>query len=142
MEKEYVSIFGIFASIVLAFVGGITFSTSVLQNIDKVSIFRLLLVVDMIAFTMINVLNLLIDFIAKINGKENKVMDIILISIAIFIGLVWMFNLQDIPNYLRLNFNSGGFIILRILYPPTFIIEPMFSHSVRECVLLSYKFML
>jgi hypothetical protein len=107
MEKEYVSIFGIFASIVLAFVGGITFSTSVLQNIDKVSIFRLLLVVDMIAFTMINVLNLLIDFIAKINGKENKVMDIILISIAIFIGLVWMFNLQDIPNYLRLNFKSG-----------------------------------
>lgn len=81
----------------------------------------------MIAFTMINVLNLLIDFIAKINGKENKVMDIILISIAIFIVLAWMFNLQDIPNYLRLNFNSGGFRILRIPYPPpTFIIELMF----------------
>lgn len=30
VEKEYISILGIFASIVLAFVGGITFSTSVL----------------------------------------------------------------------------------------------------------------
>lgn len=30
IEKEYISILGIFASIVLAFVGGITFSSSVL----------------------------------------------------------------------------------------------------------------
>lgn len=49
VEKEYISIQGIFAAIVLAFVGGITFSTSVLQNISMVSIFRLLLVIDFLA---------------------------------------------------------------------------------------------
>ena len=32
VEKEYITILGIFASIVLAFVGSFTFSTSVLNN--------------------------------------------------------------------------------------------------------------
>ena len=67
--------------------------------------------------------------------------NIILISIAIFIVLAWMFNLQDIPNYLRSISIVEGQNPTDSL-PPTFIIEPMFSHSVRECVLLSYKFML
>ena len=40
VEKEYISILGIFAAIVLAFVGGITFSTSVLQNISSVSVWK------------------------------------------------------------------------------------------------------
>ena len=39
IEKEYISILGIFASIVLAFVGGI------MQNIGSSSIYRILLVV-------------------------------------------------------------------------------------------------
>ena len=59
VEKEYISILGIFAAIVLAFVGGITFSTSVLQNISMVSIFRLLLVIDFLAFILINTIYIL-----------------------------------------------------------------------------------
>lgn len=63
VEKEYISILGIFAAIVLAFVGGITFSTSVLQNISMVSIFRLLLVIDFLAFILINTIYILVKFI-------------------------------------------------------------------------------
>lgn len=63
VEKEYISIQGIFAAIVLAFVGGITFSTSVLQNISMVSIFRLLLVIDFLAFILINTIYILVKFI-------------------------------------------------------------------------------
>ena len=54
VEREYISILGIFASIVLAFVGGITFSTSVLQSISAASIYRLLLTIDFLAFVLIN----------------------------------------------------------------------------------------
>lgn len=39
IEKEYISILGIFASIVLSFVGGMTFSTSVLKYTHSVSIY-------------------------------------------------------------------------------------------------------
>jgi len=42
MQKEYISILGIFSSIVLAFIGGISFSASVLENIAKASIYRTL----------------------------------------------------------------------------------------------------
>lgn len=41
MQKEYITILGIFAAIVLAFTGGIVFSSSVLENIDKPSIYRI-----------------------------------------------------------------------------------------------------
>ncbi|WQW10687.1 hypothetical protein KVK65_07000 [Helicobacter pylori] len=34
-QTQYITILGIFASIVLTFVGGLAFSTSVLSNIDK-----------------------------------------------------------------------------------------------------------
>ncbi len=72
IEREYVTILGIFASIVLAFVGGITFTTSVLQNIDKVSVFRLILTVDVIGAVLVNVIYLLISFILKINDKDKE----------------------------------------------------------------------
>ena len=37
VQKEYIAILGIFAAVVLAFTGGIAFTTSVLQNIHMVS---------------------------------------------------------------------------------------------------------
>lgn len=43
-QKEYITILGIFAAVVLAFIGGITFSTSVLNNIAQASIYRTVLV--------------------------------------------------------------------------------------------------
>ena len=70
IEKEYISILGIFASIILTFVGGMTFSTSVLQNISSVSIFRLLLTVDFLAVVLINTIYILIKFILVINDKD------------------------------------------------------------------------
>lgn len=40
-QTQYITILGIFASIVLTFVGGLAFSTSVLSNIDKANAYRL-----------------------------------------------------------------------------------------------------
>ncbi|WP_412771483.1 hypothetical protein [Ligilactobacillus murinus] len=105
VEKEYISILGIFASIVLAFVGGITFSTSVLQNISAVSVFRLLLVVDFLAFVLINVIYILVKFIFTINEKNAKLfsvkaMNIACLIIAIIIVISWILNVNQIPNFI------------------------------------------
>lgn len=105
VEKEYISILGIFASIVLTFVGGITFSTSVLQNISATSIFRLLLVVDFLAVVLINVIYILVRFIFTINEKNAKLfpirnLNISCAVIAVMIVLAWMFNANQIPEFL------------------------------------------
>lgn len=67
MQKDYITILGIFSSIVITFVAGMVFSSSVLNNIDKVSIYRLTFVIILIAMLLFNLLNLLLDFIAKVN---------------------------------------------------------------------------
>lgn len=105
IEKEYISILGIFASIVLAFVGGITFSTSVLQNISDSSIFRLLLVVDFLAFVLINVIYILVKFIFTINEKNLQLFDvknlnISCLIIAILIVLAWLFDANQLPDFI------------------------------------------
>lgn len=105
VEKEYISILGIFAAIVLAFVGGITFSTSVLQNISEVSIYRLLMVVDFLAFTLINIIYLLINCIFKINGKDTewfkiKELNIACLGIAAVVAVAWMFNADQLSAFI------------------------------------------
>lgn len=72
IEKEYTTILGIFASIVLAFVGGMTFTTSTLQNIDKSNIFKILIVIAMIGLVLINLIKLLILFIFEINHISDE----------------------------------------------------------------------
>ena len=110
IEKEYISILGIFAAVVLAFVGGITFSSSVLQNINKGSIFRLLLIADLLAAVLINVIYMLIKFILIINGEHHdgkiKGFQIRYINVfcALGAGLVilgWLLNVQSLPTYMK-----------------------------------------
>jgi len=70
IEKEYISILGIFASIILAFVGGLTFSTSVLTNIDKASIYRQVIISCIIGIVFFDLIWVMIDLIRSINGRE------------------------------------------------------------------------
>jgi hypothetical protein len=107
IEKGYITILGIFAAIVLAFVGTITFTTSVLQNIDKASIFRLILTVDVLGLVVVNVIYLLISFILKINDECNSsnnrfiiIANIILFGIAILVLVAWFFNFIDFQKYI------------------------------------------
>lgn len=70
MQREHVTILGIFSSIVITFVAGMVFSSSVLNNIDKVSIYRLVFIMTLIALMIFNLVYLLLDFIAKINNQR------------------------------------------------------------------------
>lgn len=67
MQKDYVTILGIFSSIVITFVAGMVFSSSVLNNIDKASIYRLTFVMISIGFFIFNLLNLLLHTLQRIN---------------------------------------------------------------------------
>lgn len=70
--KHHITILGIFSSIILAFVAGLTFTNSVLSNIDKASIYRLCFIVCLIALFITNILHYLYQFIREIVGVENK----------------------------------------------------------------------
>ncbi|TXE87558.1 hypothetical protein FPD38_05070 [Campylobacter volucris] len=96
-QTQYITILGIFASIVLTFVSGLVFSTSVLSNIDKVSIFRLIFTMAFIAFFVGNILYSLFAFLLKISSiysyKSN-------IYIYIFNLIIFLIMLIDFCFYL------------------------------------------
>lgn len=105
-EKEYITILGIFASIVLAFVGGLTFSTSVLQNIDAVSIYRLILVIDLLALVIVNAVYVLIKFIYHINDKNDKLFgvkwfNIVCAILGFLVVVAWLFDLVSLAEYIN-----------------------------------------
>jgi hypothetical protein len=94
MQRDYVTILGIFAAIILAFVAGITFSTSVLSNIDKVSIYRLAFVMLMIALLLFNLLNMLLEFVERVSGRSlpgtSHIKDInTMIFLLLTIDIIW-----------------------------------------------------
>lgn len=106
LEKEYITILGIFASIVLAFVGGLTFSTSVLQHINAISVYRLLLVVDLIALVLINVVYILLKFICHINNKQLKMFSVLWFNIVfgvvgVLIVVAWAIDFHALVEFIR-----------------------------------------
>ena len=71
-ESKLVEVLGIFTAIVVTFVGTFTFSSSVLSNMDKGDIHRLIFVVLCIAVFTASILRWLFDFLLRICGKETK----------------------------------------------------------------------
>lgn len=100
-RKEYITILGIFASIILAFVAGLTFTNSVLSNINNGSIYRLLFITSLIGFFITNMLHHLYKFIKNINRSDNKqenfdwtiiIFNTIVVVIMLCIFLTWLCN--------------------------------------------------
>lgn len=72
MQKEYITILGIFAAIVLAFTSGIVFSSSVLENMHKVSLYNAIIVSLCIGFVLFNVIALLVYELKEIYNENKK----------------------------------------------------------------------
>lgn len=100
-QKEYITILGIFASIVLAFTTGISFSTSVLNNIAQASIYRITLISLIIGLVLINILFCLFYYINAIVNKKQKLLPIVIsnsvIIFFIFITIV-AWNIAFVEN--------------------------------------------
>lgn len=92
-EKQYVAILGIFASIVLTVIAGITFSTSVLENIHKGSIYRIVFVCLLIGLILLDILYFLYIFILRIvkDTKKDSNKGIIIINVVLLLLMVLVF---------------------------------------------------
>lgn len=69
-QTDYIAILGIFASVVLAFVGGMAFSTSVLENIKDVSIYRLLIVALVVGIVFVTVIFFMFYFVGVLARQK------------------------------------------------------------------------
>jgi hypothetical protein len=69
-QADYIAILGIFASVVLTFVGGMAFSTSVLENIKGVSIYRLLIVALVIGIVFVTVIFFMFYFVGVLARQK------------------------------------------------------------------------
>lgn len=99
IEKEYITILGIFAAIMLAFVGSFTFSTSVLNNIAETNAYTVALIALVIGLVFVILITVLIDFLRDINDKLkdangkrkiNVVSKFAIIILAILIGITML----------------------------------------------------
>lgn len=105
IEKEYITILGIFASIIISFVAGITFSTSVLENMHSVGIYRLVLVILLIAFVLLNAINLLVRYIFRLNKAESSKfpmwqIDAILAVLLVLLLVSWILSVDKLPEFI------------------------------------------
>lgn len=105
-QKEYITILGIFASIVLAFTGGIAFSTSVLENIDAISGYRLAAIVAGLALILLNIIYLLAWFIIKINYGNDSLNSpprfVWIIEILLIVTIIGSIAIPAIKNKIEL----------------------------------------
>ena len=106
IEKEYITILGIFASIIISFVAGITFSTSVFENMHSVGIYRLVLVILLIGFVLLNTINLLVRYIFRLNKAENSKfpmwqLNLILASLLALLLVCWLLSVDQLPAFIN-----------------------------------------
>lgn len=106
IEREYIAILGIFAAIVLAFVGGLTFSNSILRYISSVSIFRLVLVIDLLGVVLITIIYLLLQFIMCINENNSfrfriQWLYIVTAAIALLDVMAWVLNANRVADFVQ-----------------------------------------
>ena len=57
---------------ILAFIGGVTFSTSVFENVHKASPYRIVFISALLGFTVVNAIRMLLKFLLTINSKESN----------------------------------------------------------------------
>ena len=111
VEKEYITILGIFAAIILAFVGSFTFSTSVLNNIASVGVIELSVVALVIGIVLFNLIAYLIDFLKEINDKVDydakgnktvgpyrRIVNVVLIGLIVAILIVFSLSKIKLPE--------------------------------------------
>lgn len=95
MQKEYITILGIFAAIVLSFTSGIVFSSSVLENMHKVSLYNAIIVSLFIGLVLFNVIALLVYELKKIyDDKKRNFMLFYIGNALIIISIVIIFVLK------------------------------------------------
>lgn len=106
MQRNYIAILGIFAAVVVTFMSGTAFSSSVLQNIDKASIYRLVFIVLLVGLFMFLMISSLYVFLNRVSSVDNrKTWCLIVAGSIVFIALMIC---VGIAKWLSLGVCAGG----------------------------------
>lgn len=101
-KNDYIVVLGIFASIILSFVGSLTFTSSILSNIDKADIFKLISAFSMSAIVFVNLIFALLSYINKI--RNNKACSWWMVASIIFVNLILIgFVCFGVYNHININ---------------------------------------
>lgn len=68
LQTQYTTILGIFASVIIGFIGSFTFSTGVLDHVAEANVHQLVLVVLLVGFFFYNMIASLLEFLREINS--------------------------------------------------------------------------
>ncbi len=72
-HEKSIGILSIFSAVILAFMGGISFSSGILNSISQASMFRLIMTILLLGFVLCNAIFILLRFVAYIiDGKQTK----------------------------------------------------------------------
>ena len=102
-QKENITILGIFAAVVLAFTAGIAFSSSVLNNIAKVSIYRTVIISLIIGLIIVNLVFGLLYYLnqlvkEKVSLFPMLISNTIIVLFVIITILFWKFGIVEQRN--------------------------------------------
>lgn len=112
IQKDYITILGIFSSVILAFIGGVTFSTSVFENIHKATSYRIVFISAFLGLIVLNSIRILLRFLMDINNKNSNnkkvsvpilFMNICIIAVMIITGLLWLHERYNILSFILKN---------------------------------------
>lgn len=105
LKAEVITVLGIFSAILLAFVGGLTFSTSVLANLHQSSIYRVILAILLIGLVLVNILYGLFYYIDKLVMRSDRqkikplfVANGIILALIALTVIAWNFALVEKRN--------------------------------------------
>lgn len=88
LQKNYVTILGIFAAVVIAFMSATAFSSSVLESMKDVSIYRLSFTMLVLGFFVFNLLCALFAFLGKVSNT-NTMQKVFVVAVdSVFVLLI------------------------------------------------------
>ena len=142
-QREYIAILGIFAAVVLAFTGGIAFTTSVLNNIHRVSVYRIAIISLIIGLVLINILFGLFYYVDKlVNGESGKrlapliVSNVVIIALLAVISVAWWYGCVEKRND---RIDKQNITITQQINPDTQNIPPSSDHAGPSFAVISVK---
>lgn len=114
MQRETITILGLFSAVVLVFMGGVGFSSSVLESMSQTNIYKLSLTCLLLGIIFTNVVYLLLRFILFINKSYIKIrfkdtkftvliktINIIFLSLILIVCILWFIDIKIFSNWFQ-----------------------------------------
>lgn len=117
-QIDSIAILSLFSAVVLAFMGGISFSGSVLESMQNTNIYKLALITLMLGVILIGVFYIAFSFIVYLHNDSEqhffvgwkKDVKFIVKIILCLMGIVvfgWLISVDKLPEYIKILFIKG-----------------------------------